>query len=89
MHPVQSVLAEKRFWRNERISMRSFEDSADTGDLLLFRGKTLSCSLQRSVTRSEYDHVALILRYSSGDLYLFEATGNMVPFHSLIISIGS
>jgi hypothetical protein len=44
-------------------------------DLLLFKGKNVSAKLQRSFTRSEYDHVALILRYSNGEIYLFEATG--------------
>jgi hypothetical protein len=54
---------------------------ADTGDILLFRGKSMACSIQRSFTRSEFDHVALILRYSSGELYLFESTGNVVIWH--------
>lgn len=51
---------------------------SDTGDILLFRGCTLSAKLQRSFTRSEYDHVALLLRYSNGSIYVFESTGQEV-----------
>jgi hypothetical protein len=52
-----------------------FGNLADTGDILLFKGQTLATKVQRAVTRSEYDHVAMILRYSNGKLVLLESTG--------------
>jgi len=44
-------------------------------DILLFRGKNLASKVQRSFTGSQYDHVALILRYGNNELVLLEATG--------------
>ena len=53
---------------------KDFLKIADTGDLLLFRGKSIITKIQRTLTMSEYDHVALLLRYSSGRLVILEAT---------------
>lgn len=72
---MTSVSVQKHFWRYDRISEKEFSQSvATTCDLLLFRGKGLSAKLQRAVTRSEFDHVALMLRYASGKLAFLEAT---------------
>ena len=56
---------------------------ANTGDLLLFSGKRMACTLQRLVTRSRFgnfenniDHVAMLLKYQDGRIFLFEATSN-------------
>ena len=35
-----------------------------------------SCSLQRLVTNSEYDHVSLIIRFDNADLQIFESNAN-------------
>lgn len=43
--------------------------------MILFRGNSANCVLQRTFTRAEYDHVAMILKFNSGTLYFFEATG--------------
>ena len=51
---------------------------ATTGDILLFRGRSFSSRLQRALTRSTYDHVAMILKYKNGRMFLFEATGQSV-----------
>lgn len=72
---MTSVAVQKQFWRYDRISEKDFSQNvATTCDLLLFRGKGLSAKLQRAVTRSEFDHVALMLRYASGKLAFLEAT---------------
>lgn len=42
---------------------------------MLFRGTSGNCQVQRMFTQSDYDHVAVILRFSQGSVYLFEATG--------------
>lgn len=41
----------------------------------MFRGKNIASKFQRSFTGSEYDHVALLLRYGNNELVLLEATG--------------
>jgi hypothetical protein len=53
---------------------KDFLKIADTGDLLLFRGKSIITKIQRTLTMSDYDHVALLLRYSTGRLVILEAT---------------
>ena len=50
-----------------------FEEEADTLDLFFFIGSTISASLTRVFCRSDYDHVALVLRSRDGKIYLFEA----------------
>ena len=50
-------------------------DYAETGDILLFRSKKFSSKLQRTFTRSNYDHIALLLKYTNGKVVIFEATG--------------
>ena len=45
-----------------------------TGDIILFRAKALGAKVQRVVTRSKYDHVALVLKYNDGGISLLEAT---------------
>ena len=72
---VFSISGKNKFWKFNRLSENEFKAMACTGDLLLFRGKDIVSTLQRFVTKSEYDHVAFILKYASGRLALFEATG--------------
>ena len=64
-----------RFWRTDRISYEMFAKLGNTADILLFRGTGTNCVVQRTFTGSEYDHAAILLRFSSGNLYIFEATG--------------
>jgi len=54
-------------------------ETADTGDILLFRGSHFGSLLTRTFTWSKYDHIALILKFESdpGEIYLVEATGGM------------
>ena len=52
-----------------------FEDEVETGDLLLFQGKSTISKMQRTFTRGKYDHVALLIKYPSKKISLFEVTG--------------
>lgn len=63
------------WWKILRISPETFENLADTGDVLLFRSRGIGSQLIRSAGRSRFDHVALVLRLPEG-LCLLEATGN-------------
>jgi hypothetical protein len=69
------ISKKKKFWKFDRISEAQFISQATTGDLLLFRAKSVASKLQRMVTKADYDHVALILKYASGRIGLLEATG--------------
>ena len=51
---------------------RNFEKIAETGDILLFLTDHTSGKLQRFLTNSDYDHVAMVIRLN-GDLMVFEA----------------
>lgn len=67
----------EKFWKYERVSEYYFQTNACTGDILLFRSKDISSKIQRSITGSKYDHIALILCYASGKIVLLEATQSM------------
>jgi hypothetical protein len=71
---VMSVAEKSHHWKYSRISESEFKATACTGDILLFRGNDVVSKIQRFVTVSQYDHVAFILKYSSGKLALLEAT---------------
>ncbi len=43
---------------------------------MLFKNKTIISKVQRIFTNSDYDHVALLLRTSSMQLLMLEATGS-------------
>ena len=72
---VLPISKKKQFWRFDRISPFQFEEEVQTGDLLLFRGKSTLSKMQRAVTRGDYDHVALLIKYPSKKISLFEVTG--------------
>lgn len=71
---VFPVSEKSLFWKFPRISEVDFKSSACTGDILLFRGNDTVSKIQRVLTASQYDHVAFILKYSSGKIALLEAT---------------
>lgn len=75
---LSAVTSQKLWWKYDRITVSQLMQTASTADLLLFRGKHVSSRLTRLVTLGEYDHVAFILRYSSGRLGLLEATQKRV-----------
>jgi hypothetical protein len=50
------------FFRFPQLSSSSFASVAQTGDILLFRSTSLISKAQRALSRSSYDHVALIVR---------------------------
>jgi len=51
---------------------------ADTGDLLLFRGSQFGSKITRSFTGSNFDHVAMCLKFESDpdEIYYVDATSN-------------
>eukprot|EP00357_Protocruzia_adherens_P033023 CAMPEP_0115000164 /NCGR_PEP_ID=MMETSP0216-20121206/16592_1 /TAXON_ID=223996 /ORGANISM="Protocruzia adherens, Strain Boccale" /LENGTH=592 /DNA_ID=CAMNT_0002365205 /DNA_START=36 /DNA_END=1814 /DNA_ORIENTATION=+ len=70
-----SLSIQKKFWKFDRISEEQFLKSVETGDILLFRGDSFGSKVQRSFTRSAYDHVGLLLRYDNDKIGVLESTG--------------
>ncbi len=74
------------------MNIEDFEALIDTGDLIFFRSNTVGGRVQRFVTNSEFDHVAMALKYrkpatnempSMVKFYVLEATGiNGVDIYS-------
>jgi cell wall-associated NlpC family hydrolase len=75
---INLPLKDPSFYKWERIGTKKFLNQADTGDLLLFSTSSIGSGVQRILTRSDYDHVAMILRYSDSRIMFFEATSNEV-----------
>ena len=60
-----TLIMQNKFWKYDTISELEFLDKADTGDLLLFRTKQnqLGPRITRTLTSSNFDHVAMILKF--------------------------
>ena len=69
--------ASGEFWKVPQISERQFIDQADTFDILLFTCNNPVAGVIRSYSKSEYDHVAMVIRYSDepDEVYFIEAVG--------------
>ena len=61
------------FFTMNVISCTEFENTANTGDILIFRANTCPAPLQRCYTGDPYDHVALIKK-EGGFLTIYDAT---------------
>lgn len=57
---------------SDTITEGEFERVAETGDILLFLTDHTAGKIQRFLTSSSYDHVAMVIRLN-GDLMVFEA----------------
>lgn len=64
-------------WKSDTFSEDQFIFTCQTGDILLFRGNMSGPMIIRTVTNSEFDHVAMIIRLQNDpEVYFVEATGN-------------
>ncbi len=67
------------------IREKAFRKLAMSGDLVLFAGKSVMNKVQRLVTGSRFDHVALLVRDRRGGLQVLEATGSEVCLYLMIL----
>jgi hypothetical protein len=67
---------EDKFWKKCMISLDLLNRTADSGDLLLFAGNSLISKVARTAMTSDFDHVAMFLRFDNGALVYFESTSN-------------
>ena len=70
-----TISLEKDFYLSYYISLNDFESKANTGDILLFKGKQIHSKIQRCYTKDKYDHVAIIHK-KYHNLFIYEATSN-------------
>lgn len=54
------------FWRYGLIEHEDFLKNAQTGDLLLFRGKHMGAKITRGWTKGNIDHAAIVVRFEKG-----------------------
>ncbi|CAK59274.1 unnamed protein product (macronuclear) [Paramecium tetraurelia] len=74
LNNIMSLSKYHRFWRHERILDPQILAQAQTGDLLIFRTRGKLQNLQRSITRSDYDHIVMFLKNPLEDPMLFESS---------------
>ncbi|KAG7388057.1 WD repeat-containing protein 19 [Phytophthora pseudosyringae] len=73
-----------RSYRRQILHLQVLEFYTRPGDLILFNGRAKASVFQRSMTRSEWDHVALVVPAGEGGgLQLLEATGDGVTLTPL------
>ncbi|CAD8091157.1 unnamed protein product [Paramecium sonneborni] len=73
LNKLTSLCLYGKFWRHERISAQQLEEEAQDADLLLFRGKSFNCQVQRALTQDDYDHVGLLIKIEPNTLVIFES----------------
>ena len=64
----------KYFINNYFINCNDFYKLAKTGDLILFRSYSCCSKCQRCITKGDYDHIGLLIKYYH-ELYVYETTG--------------
>ena len=62
------------FGKDYFISHIAFNKVAKTGDLILFRSFSFCSQCQRCITKGQYDHIGLLIKYYN-ELYVYETTG--------------
>ena len=66
------------FWRFDHIDEKEFLEKAETGDLLLFRGRHVGAKITRTWTNGEVDHAAMIIRLEKYNSQIFLLESVMV-----------
>ena len=52
------------------MNIEDLKSLADTFDIILFKNRTMMSKVQRILTNSDYDHVAMILKTSNKELFI-------------------
>ncbi|KRX03224.1 hypothetical protein PPERSA_09236 [Pseudocohnilembus persalinus] len=63
----------KTYYNEDILTEIEFKRFCETGDVLLFETDNIGAVLQRKVTRSKYDHVGIVVRFSENDVRVFDA----------------
>lgn len=57
----------------DSISEKEFFNTAETGDILLFYTKNTGAKIQRMITNSDFDHVAMVVKFRHNEPMVFES----------------
>ena len=60
-----------------KVDVRDLENSVRTGDLILFSSKHASAQVTKCFTASEWDHIGLVVKFSSKHVYILEYAGGV------------
>jgi hypothetical protein len=60
-----------------RVDVRDLESTVRTGDLILFSSKHASAQITKCFTVSEWDHIGLVVKFSSKHVYILEYAGGV------------
>ena len=76
-------MGDEKFWKQDIIAEEALLSMAGSGDIILFTGKHFGARVTRSVTQSNWDHVAMIVKFEGeeDDITFIEATGAGVGFN--------
>jgi len=66
LNPIRTEFNSKAYWRKESITSEEFLKTVDSGDIILFRKHAFMPKMQRTITNSEYDHVAMLVIAQDG-----------------------
>lgn len=58
------------------MNIEDLRSVGDTFDIILFKNRTMMSKVQRILTNSDYDHVAMLLKTSNNDLFILESSSN-------------
>jgi hypothetical protein len=61
----------------ERESIEDLRHTGDTFDIILFKNRTMMSKVQRILTNSDYDHVAMLLKTNNNELFILESSSNL------------
>lgn len=61
----------------QRMSIEDLSATGDTFDVILFKNRTMMSKVQRILTNSDYDHVAMLIKASNNDLFILESSSNL------------
>eukprot|EP01017_Pseudomicrothorax_dubius_P016314 TRINITY_DN1850_c0_g1_i8.p1 TRINITY_DN1850_c0_g1~~TRINITY_DN1850_c0_g1_i8.p1 ORF type:complete len:269 (-),score=51.52 TRINITY_DN1850_c0_g1_i8:111-917(-) len=77
---LRKAFEEAKFWKFEHMHVDQLMREIQSGDILLFTMKDFGPNIQRFVTRSKYDHVAMLLKDETKredeQVIVFEATSS-------------
>eukprot|EP00828_Plagiopyla_frontata_P043350 TRINITY_DN6731_c0_g1_i1.p1 TRINITY_DN6731_c0_g1~~TRINITY_DN6731_c0_g1_i1.p1 ORF type:complete len:268 (-),score=39.93 TRINITY_DN6731_c0_g1_i1:177-980(-) len=71
---VYPILKIKRFWRENMMTLPTFNDRVETLDIILYRGSQFGQKALRTMTNSSYDHVGFLVKQDNGRILLIEST---------------
>lgn len=69
----------KLYDKEDTLTEEEFKEFAETGDILLFSTDNVAAKLQRGLTGSKYDHVAMVIKFEYlNEIHIFDSNSDTV-----------